>query len=204
MFIPIDVPDGTSGDWSVDTIHVNDTLGERINFWKTGRGVTPGIYKRLCRGKTCVMSNTPDEISDFYHIIHCCTGSILINGLGLGVVLKAILSRSIVTDVTVIEKSEDVIRLVAPTYMCDPRVNIICADAYTYKPVKGKYYDVVWHDIWDGICGDNVKDMTKLHRKYGRISNYQDSWCRAQCIQQNREWKKQQELRKLYRTRMAR
>jgi hypothetical protein len=32
---------------------------------------------------------------------------------------------------------------------------------------KGKRYDMVWHDIWDDICSDNLEGMAKLHRKYG-------------------------------------
>ena len=54
-------------------------------------------------------------------------------------------------------------------------------DAFEYKPPKGKRYDAVWHDIWDGICTDNLKDMKKLHRKYGKNSNYQASWARGLC-----------------------
>ena len=54
------------------------------------------------------------------------------------------------------------------------------ADALEYKPPRGEQYDVVWHDIWPNICTDNLPEMHKLHRKYGRRCNWQGSWCRAE------------------------
>lgn len=182
MKIEINVPDGVSGNWSVETFTVQEKeLSQVISMFKTGRGVPAGTYKRLMRNGTCIMSNTPDEIRDFMSFVYRSKGSVLINGLGLGVLLKALLNKPEITDVTVIEKSEDVINLVAPTYLTDKRIIVINADAFTYKPPKGKRYNAVWHDIWDYISGDNLPEMAKLHRKYGSKTDYQDSWCREIC-----------------------
>jgi len=67
------------------------------------------------------------------------------------------------------------------TFKDDSRVEIIHADAFEYKPPKDVKYTCVWHDIWDDICGDNLPEMTKLHRKYGKKAIYQDSWCKHLC-----------------------
>lgn len=92
--------------------------------------------------------------------------------------------------VTVIERSPDVIALVGEYYKkkYGNRLNIINADAFTWKPPKNKVYDVVWHDIWDSISGDNLPEMHKLHRRYGRHARWQASWCRYRCEQQNRNF----------------
>jgi hypothetical protein len=183
--IDIDVPDGISGEWEVETFEVKDReLMPSLEMIKTGRGcVHGGTYKRLIRGGhgwngVTVMSNTRDEIRDMIGFIYRAEGSILINGLGLGVMLKALLQKPQVTDITVIEISEDVMKLVAPYYN-DPRLTIIHADCFTYEPPKGKKYDCVWHDIWDNICSDNLEEMKTLHRKYARKTGYQASWCRS-------------------------
>ena len=188
--IPIDVPDGLSGEWKVETFEVQkEELSQMISMFKTGRGVPAGTYKRLMRRGVCVMSNTPDEIRDFMRFVRNAKGSILVNGLGIGVLLKALLNKPEVTYITVIEKSEDVIKLVAPTYLTDSRVTIINADAFEYKPPKDKKYDAVWHDIWDYICGDNLPEMKTLHRKYGKKTKYQESWCRYEVERQKkRNW----------------
>jgi 16S rRNA A1518/A1519 N6-dimethyltransferase RsmA/KsgA/DIM1 with predicted DNA glycosylase/AP lyase activity len=187
MKIDINVPDGISGEWEVKTFEVKEReLSQIISMVKYGRGVPSGTYKKLMRGEICVMSNTPDEIRDFMSFVIHAKGSVLINGLGLGVLLQALLNKPEVCDITVIEKSEDVIKLVSPTYLTDSRVTIINADAFEYKPPKNKRYDAVWHDIWDYISSGNLKEMETLHRKYGRRTNYQRSWCMYQCEKYNK------------------
>jgi len=198
MYIEIDIPDGKSGNWSVETFEVpKEDLSQFISMMKDGRGVPAGTYKRLTYKGSVVMSNTPDEISDFSRFARQAKGSILINGLGLGVLLKALLDKEDITDITVIEKSEDVIKLVANHYT-DSRLNIIQADAFEYIPPKGKRYNYVWHDIWNDICTDNLKEMIILHRKYGRKCDYQYSWCRERCEQQARQDKKDNRYNKYY------
>ena len=105
-------------------------------------------------------------------------GHVLINGLGLGYVATKILEHDNVKHVTIIEKSEDVIKLIGPTLQKSfpGRVTIINEDAFEHKPKRGERYTVVWHDIWDDICTDNLSGMTKLHRKYGRRTEWQGSW----------------------------
>jgi len=186
------IPDGKSGDWSVETFSVSkkDNISQQISFMKTGRNVPEGTYKRLKKGNTTVMSNTPDEIRDFRWFFLEAKGSILINGLGLGCCVKFLLDNPEVTKITVIEISEDVIKLIAP-YFKDERLNIIHADALEYKPTKGEKFDCVWHDIWDNICIDNLAEMAILHRKYGRRTKCQDSWCKDYCLdarQREKQW----------------
>lgn len=171
------VPNGSSGNWSIEEFEA-DEFWYRISLMKSGRGVPPGKYKRLCRGRSVIMSNTPDEIRDFMPFVHRAEGRILVNGLGLGVVLTALLAKTEVTAVIVVEQSADVISLIAP-YFNDSRLTIINADSYQYIP-EGRF-DYVWHDIWDNICSDNLPQMAKLHRKYARKTNWQESWCKREC-----------------------
>lgn len=115
-------------------------------------------------------------------------GRVLINGLGLGMLLQAILDkrRDPVTEARVVEAAQKVMSLVGPTYASDPRVKLICADALAYVPPKGVHFDFVGHDIWDTICADSRPQMHRLHRKYGRRRNEQASWGREECEQQLR------------------
>jgi hypothetical protein len=179
--IKVNFPERSQGAWKID--HFTVTGEEFQGFIQ--RTVPPGTYTRLTRNGTLVMSDTPDEMNDHLPIVNHATGSVLINGLGLGMVLKNILLKKEVIDVTVIELDQDLIDLVGPYYgLVDHRVTIIRADALTFKPPKGKRYNAVWHDIWDDICTENLEAMKYLHRKYGRRSDWQGSWCRGLCEQQ--------------------
>lgn len=126
------------------------------------------------------MSNTPAEIRDHIGFIYQAKGNVLIAGLGLGMVLKALLEKGDVTHITVVEKSEDVIKLVSPFYQ-DERVTIIHEDIFNYKPEE--IFDYSWFDIWTYICGDNYDDMKRLNRKFSRSVRNKGYWCYDECKQ---------------------
>ncbi len=178
------LPESASGAWRIEYFTITEEEASRYNLLgsmkasERGRKVAPGQYTRLMRDSTIVMTDTPAEMSDHLRFIKNATGSVLINGLGLGMVLQAVLNKPEVTEVTVIEQSTDVIHLASSHYN-DPRLTIIQGDALTYKAPTNKHFDCVWHDIWDFICADNLPEMKKLHRKYGGRSNWQGSWCRG-------------------------
>jgi hypothetical protein len=176
----VTVPEGKRGDWAIERFEItkHDAMMGAISAMQHGRGViSPGIYTRLRHAKRgIVMSDTPDEMRDHYEIVVRAKGHVLLNGLGIGMVLAAVLKRDDVCRVTVIEKDPDVIALAGPHYAADKRVSIICADAFGWQPPKGERYDAAWHDIWDDLCGDNLPEMTRLKRKYGRRVDWQGCW----------------------------
>jgi len=195
MRIPLNIPKGESGDWKVSKFTVSqhdaDIFNVTVGFH---RYIEPGEYYKLTYKGLTVMSNTPSEIRDHIDFIRRATGNVLINGLGLGMCVAAILDTQRVETVIVIEKSQDVIDLVG-AHIKDDRVRIIHADALEYKPRFAFRFDAVWHDIWSTICSDNVPEMIKLHRKYGRHTNWQGSWARKECELLHR--REQQEARQM-------
>jgi hypothetical protein len=182
----VSVPEGQSGNWKVErfTVTGRDAEIERIRAMFSGRRVPEGTYTRLMRRGQVIMSDTPDEIRDHLEPIRRARGSVLINGLGLGVVLQAALNKPEVRHVTVVEKSPDVIKLVAWHYyerFGYDRLTVVEGDAFDWKIPKGARFDVVWHDIWDNLCADNLREMSVLHRKFGRRTDWQGSWGRELC-----------------------
>ena len=147
-----------------------------------GRAVPVGeTYTRLMRDSTLIMTDTPAEMRDHWEAVFMARGNCLLNGLGLGMVLKNILLKPEVKSITVVEISQDLIDLISPFYT-DSRVTYVCHDALTFQPPKGMRYQVVWHDIWDYICSDNLEAMKTLHRKYGHRSVWQGSWCKYESM----------------------
>ncbi len=188
----VSIPEGRSGDWEVSRFTVGKLNEDpkRLYYALHGRDVPEGTYTRLTHGGSVVMSDTPMEVRDHLEVVGYINkfgGYVLINGLGLGVVLKAALACPKVVHIEVVEVSEDVIKLVAPTYQGDPRLTIHHADAFTFQPPKDITWTIVWHDIWDTICSDNLAEMAKLHRKYGhRVAGWQGSWSKELCLRNKR------------------
>ena len=185
----VNVPEGKVGNWEIKRFEVSkreakfSQLRAILNPLRGDRSVEVGMYTRLTCNGTVVMSDTPAEIRDHLAPIRCAKGKVLINGLGLGVLLNAVLQKPEVEEVIVIELSPEVIELVGDHYIkkANGRLTIIQADALTWKPPKGVRYQMVWHDIWDAICADNLPEIHQLHRRYGRRCDWQWSWCREIC-----------------------
>jgi hypothetical protein len=199
-YIEVDVPEGKRGPWSIERFTVSDEeskLHRMMNLFSGDfRYCPPGHYTRLVHTNYgVVMSNTPDECRDHHPILWQASGRVLINGLGLGVVLQGMLDRErekncrLIEQVTVIEIDYDVIALVAAHYQAKfgQRLKVINDDALTYRPARGSCFDAVWHDIWPEICADNLEQMKVLHRRYGRLTKWQGSWCRELCEKQRRQ-----------------
>ena len=188
----VSVPEGQSGDWKISRFTVTEQTAKlealRANMHGHNRYCPAGTYTRLTRAGQVIMSDTRDEIRDHRPFMELATGNILISGLGLGMVLNGCLKKPEVAHATVIEISPDVINLVGNYYqdLYGDRLTIINADIMEWKPPKGTKYDFVWHDIWDSLCGDNVKEMSYLHRKFGKIAEIQGSWGKLECMRENR------------------
>jgi hypothetical protein len=194
----LDYPDAQHGRWRIERIVIDEhaarmaTLRAMIHG---GRGaIQASTFVGLYRTGTLVMSDTPDEMRDHsgaYFAARARGGRVLIHGLGLGMLLKAVLALENVDHVDVVEIDEDVIALVGPhlhEHELAGRLTIHHGDALTYKWPVGTRWTVAWHDIWDTICEDNLPDMNRLHRRFGRRVDWQGSWCRDLIETERRRW----------------
>ena len=88
--------------------------------------------------------------------------------------------------VDVVESDKRVISLVGPYYTIDERVTIHHADAFEQSKTwpKDTRWNLAWHDIWADLCEDNLQEMFKLHRSYGRRVDWQGSWGKEDLIRQ--------------------
>jgi hypothetical protein len=110
IFSDLPVKDGKSGSWTLDTFTITENDAERLAIRADFSGnqdefIPAGEYRRLSYNSDVVMSNTPMEIRTCMDFIERATGHVLINGLGLGMVLNAVLMKADVTHVTVIERA---------------------------------------------------------------------------------------------------
>lgn len=178
----VDLPECEQDGLKVERFTVEDHSIENLRLGS--RATRPGTYTGLKLNGRLWMSDTDAEKRDHMVAMRQISGlrarRILINGLGLGMVLKAALTLDHVEHVDVVEIDERVISLVGSHYAQDPRVHLHHADAYEQMsrwPV-GTRWDVGWSDIWPTICTDNLVGMTKLRRSYGRRTHWHDCWGR--------------------------
>lgn len=134
--------------------------------------VPAGKYVRLFVDGAVMMSDTPMEQNSNYDILYRANGHVLIAGLGIGMILVPLLTNPDVKSVTVIEKSAVVAELVGKgKFPNKHKLEIIVADIFTWKPSQGFTYDVMYFDIWENICTDNLDEIRKLKRKFSKHVN---------------------------------
>lgn len=150
--------------------------------------VRPGSYTKLHVGGQLMMSDTTMERRTNHAFVCHAHGRVLVAGLGIGLILEAVLAKPEVETVTVIEKYQDVVYLVAPHYLdrYADKLTVITADIFDWRPMpKCMTYSVIYFDIWPDICEDALVDMARLHRAFGRYLDrsdseaWMDSWQRS-------------------------
>lgn len=203
-FVPKSIiPPGEIGDCKIEKFTISKEGANLFNLRqiisRQGRYVEAGEYSRLYIEGALAMSDTPAELIDHSLFARIAKGNILINGLGLGIVARAVLLKGNVDKVIINEIDKDVISLVGP-YIEEEfgdKVQINEADAFLWKPPKGLKFDAVWHDIWFDIRGDNYTEMKLLHRRYARWLNrdsnewllpFNSSWCLNETKEANQRW----------------
>lgn len=188
MIDAVTIPEGERGPWKIERFTVDAGSLSWMKLAMEGRAPHAGTYTMLRHAQRgIIMSDTTAERRDHMQFVYKAKGHVLINGLGLGMCLAAILKRPDVLSVAVIELDADVIALVAPHFV-DARLTIVQASAFDYAPPKGIRYGAVWHDIWDEICEDNRIEMSRLCRKYGSKTDWQGCWGRdTMDLKRNRE-----------------
>jgi hypothetical protein len=183
----VTVPEGQSGNVRLARFDVSDADASRHRIRNAGRAVRPGTYTGLYRAGALWMSDTPAEKRDHITVPHAAVRlgarRALVNGLGLGMVVSAMLQVETIEHIDVVEIDADVIALVGPHYErlaaeAGKTITVHHADAYTIAWPAGTTWDVAWHDIWRDLCTDNLPLMGRLHRRYGRRVQWQGSWAR--------------------------
>ena len=118
-----------------------------------------------------ITSNTPNEIYTQRSAFQNVNGDVLVGGLGLGMCVHYMLRCRDVRSVTVVEISEEVIKLASPTLQ-GSRVEIVHGDISQYLDSlsrKPKRFDHAYLDTWSGTGeGTWMHDVVPLFRRARR------------------------------------
>ena len=125
-------------------------------------------------GKMVMSDSYAERVSNFEVVIKA-QGDVLIAGLGVGMILRPLLSNPKVSSVTVVEECQDVIDLVAP-YYADLKLRVVQGDIYSWRPEKGIKYATLYFDIWGDISQGHLEQMAKLHQAFKGYKQSKDSW----------------------------
>lgn len=187
------LPDCESGDAKIVNFEITKkeadfaamrcAFNHRVSIYD--RPPTPGKHVRLEVGGEVMMSDTEMEKTSNLGFVQIAKGDVLIAGLGIGLIIKAVIYEPRITSITVIEKSPNVIKLVKP-HLDHPKLTVIEDDIFTWR--SGFNFDTIYFDIWADINIDNLTEIRKLKAKYRRKVK-SDGWMGAWMEQELRRLK---------------
>lgn len=122
-----------------------------------------------------VMEDSPRELRRHLPLLLAARGRVLVSGLGLGCVVRGLLSLPEVEHVDVVEIDRHVVELVGGEFAGDPRCTMRLGDALTVRWPRGTRWDYAWHDCWDE--GGHLAILhAKLLNHYWRRVGRQGAW----------------------------
>lgn len=154
-----------------------------------------GHYTRLVVDGQMMMSDTAMERWSNKDFVVNANGRVFIAGLGLGLIIKPLLEKEHITEIVVVEKYQDVIDLVEPKFK-HPKLKVICADIFEYKPAKGEMFDTIYFDIWPKISTENLSEMKTLSNKFKfhlnrkNPSAFMDAWLKDYLVKRRKDEKR--------------
>lgn len=113
---------------------------------------------------------TPNEVETMREGIKKARGKVATYGLGLGYFPYMTSIMEEVTDVTVVERDENVIdifkRFILPQFPHPEKVNVVCADAFEYaeKVAPKENFDYIYIDIWH-----DPSDGVEMYKKFKEL-----------------------------------
>ena len=199
MYINITVPDKRIGPWEIQSFILTPAEADTHNAREAAgrkRYIHCNVhYKRLLRYQESrhfgevIMSNTPAEVEDHWPFIDKASGDILIFGLGLGMVVQALIDKPDVETITVVEIDSNIIALSGNHYEnLSKKVKILQADAFNYYTEQK--YGAIWFDIWDRIDEENLDQMQQLKKRWRKNSPIRMCWAEDICRDIRREGKR--------------
>ncbi|KKN36925.1 hypothetical protein LCGC14_0768480 [marine sediment metagenome] len=162
----LDIPEGVEGAYSIKHLHFK--VGHKFHT-ATARTALFGQQSKAVKFDKRVrfhqlvqedqgvwMTDEPVEQAQANNILEGYYGTVLVGGLGLGYAAANLAANPDVEQVTVVEISSEVIKLVNQHLPDDDgKITVVCADLFEYlKDRTPGTFDMAFYDIWQSDSED--------------------------------------------------
>ena len=178
-----DIPEGRIFDWeircysvSAEEVAVTNRRLEEIG-WPFRQEA--GCYLGLFNANRFIMGTSPVELWTLIEPMKNAQGHVLLAGLGLGILARALAEQDKVTSITVVELSQEVISMVEP-YTRHRKIKVVQGDIFKYSPAM--HFDYALIDIWNRITPSNLSEMNILEGKLQPYCSSIGFLAKSECV----------------------
>lgn len=168
-----------------------DKLRTALNPQRPDRSIEPGTFTKLEVDDVLWMSDTPAECADLRNVDYAMRkyryGTMLIAGLGLGVVVHRAILRGMMT-IDVVEAEGRVLDAVGPHYMalakehgCELRLHH--SDIHAWRSPRGQTWHIGFFDIWPNIDQADLPEVARLRRRFRKRLCTFEAWAQYDRLQ---------------------
>lgn len=188
------------GDVSIESFEVTNNDAMLFNLRNIENPVcyiSPNKYIKLIIANNLVMSDTPYERITNQKFVNNAHGNVLIGGLGIGLLIKALLPKlenGEIRHISIWEKNEQLILLwnMARQYLpIHDKISIFNYDVFEYKRMRNQLkgmFDCIYIDIWnhlDKTAYEQMKHFRRVFKPFLNVTNpnaFIECWGREECI----------------------
>lgn len=194
------------GNVSVELFEVTNDQAKWFNLRNCGTPIhyiNAGKYVRLKISNDLVMSDTPYEKRTNQDFVNNAHGNVLIGGLGIGLLLKALLPKlesGEIKHISIWENNENLIKLwnIAKQYLpVHDKIHIYHYNIFEYKQTKNRqlkgFFDSIYIDIWshlDETAYEQMKYFRRVFKPFLNANNpnaFIECWGREECMKKARK-----------------
>ena len=132
-------------------------------------------FQSITHDKITWMSIIPNEIETMKEDISKVSGKVLVYGLGLGYFAYMISLKDDVSNITIVEKDKNIIKLfkeiILPQFKNSNKIKIVEDDAFHFEKTNKETYDFAYVDLWHG-SEDGIEFYLKFKALELRSKNY--------------------------------
>lgn len=192
--VPKYIEPQTFGLWQIERRSPRVVTGKEVSLPRELVGFDDyTLLRRFCtrtmhlEHQEVVMEDSIIELMRHLPIWLAARGRVLVTGLGLGCVVRALMIKPEVEHIDVVEIDGQIIDKIGPT-LIDPRVRIIEGDALKVD-LSGERYDYAWHDLWtDGPQHLQILHV-RLYEKFRRQCGHQGAWAFPRHMSRLIDWR---------------
>ncbi len=143
-----------------------------------------------------VMEDSRRELRKHLPIFERALGRVLVTGLGLGCVVRGLLSKREVTYIDVVEIDRGILRVVGAEFEGNPRVTLHHGDALKID-LGDERWDFGWHDLWieEGEGRPHLQHLhAELFLKFSTRCAWQGAWAFPSNLARRLPWNEKAQL----------